>query len=162
MQTPDAEPRPERAAYLPPRAARARKLILRTQLGLPWLLAATAVAGVILAAGVLLLVSGGRPGSPWVPVAAVAAFPAGTVTEVAAPGVAGRVVIVDRRGGDLRAFVGPAAPCPAAPDGPGLRRGCTGQAWDADGAPRTAGTQPLTRVPTRFAGGDLYVDAGAR
>jgi hypothetical protein len=161
MQTPDAERRPERTAYLPPRAAKARKLILRTQLGLPWLLAATAVAGVILVAGVLLLVRGGRPGSPWVAVAAVTAFPAGSVTEVEAPGAAGHVVVVDRRGGDLRAFVGPEAACPLRPDGPGFRRGCTGQAWDADGAPRTPGTPALARVTTRFARGDLYVDPGS-
>jgi hypothetical protein len=161
MQTPDAEQRPERSAYLPPRAAKARKLILRTQLGLPWLLAATAVAGVILVAGVLLLVRGGRPGSPWVAVAAVTAFPPGTVTEVVAPGSAGRVVIVDRRGGDLRAFLGPGAACPVEPDGPGFGRGCARQAWDADGAPRTPGTPALARVPTRFARGDLYVDLGA-
>jgi hypothetical protein len=67
------------------------------------------------------------------------------------------VVVVDRRGGDLRAFVGPAAACKVAPDGPGLRRACTGQAWDADGAPRTPRTQALARVPTRFARGDLYI-----
>jgi hypothetical protein len=158
MQTPDAERRPERTAYLPPRAAKARKLILRTQLGLPWMLAAAAVAGVILVAGVLLLARGGRPGSPWVEVAAVTAFPAGSLTEVEAPGPVGRVVIVDRRGGDLRAFVGPAAACKVAPDGRGLRRACTGQAWDADGAPRTPRTQALARVATRFARGDLYVN----
>jgi hypothetical protein len=161
MQPPDAERRPERTAYLPPRAAKARKLILRTQLGLPWMLAATAVAGVILVAGVLLLARGGRPGSPWVAVAAVTAFPAGSLTEVEAPGPAGRVVIVDRRGDDLRAFVGPAAACKVAPDGSGLRRACTGQAWDADGAPRTPRTQALARVPTRFARGDLYVNPNA-
>jgi hypothetical protein len=161
MQPPDAQQRPERTAYLPPRAAKARKLILRTQLGLPWLLAATAVAGVILVAGVLLLARGGRPGSPWVAVAAVTAFPPGSLTEVEAPGPAGRVVLVDRRAGDLRAFVGPKAACPLQPDGHGFRRGCTGQAWDADGAPHTPRTQALTRVPTRFARGDLYVDPGA-
>jgi hypothetical protein len=160
MQTPDAEQRPERTAYLPPRAAKARKLILRTQLGLPWLLAATAVAGVILVAGVLLLIRGGRPGTPWVAVAAVTAFAPGTVTEVEVPGPAGRVVIVDRRGGNLRAFVGPGAACPVEPDGAGFGRGCTRQAWDAGGAPRTPGTAALARVPTRFARGDLYVDLG--
>src|SRR6266508_1692949 len=37
--------RDQRTAYLPPRAAKARKLILRSQLGVPWLLAATLVAG---------------------------------------------------------------------------------------------------------------------
>jgi hypothetical protein len=161
MQPPDAERRPQRTAYLPPRAAKARKLILRTQLGLPWMLAASAVAVVILVAGVLLLVRGGRPGHPWVEVAAVTAFPPGTVTEVTSPGDPGRVVVVDRRGGGLRAFVGPGAACPLAPDGTGFRRSCSGQAWDADGAARTPRTPALRRVPTRFARGDLYVDPGA-
>ncbi|HEX6675259.1 MAG TPA: hypothetical protein VF486_09560 [Actinomycetes bacterium] len=151
--------REQRAAYLPPRAAKARKLILRSQLGLPWLLAATLVASVILLAGVLLLARGGRPGSPWVRVSPLAAFPTGTVAEV--PQRGSRVVVVDRRDGDLRAFAGPAAACPVAADGGGFTRPCTRQSWDADGTPRTPHTPPLTRVPTRLASGDLYVDPAA-
>ncbi|HEY2960554.1 MAG TPA: hypothetical protein VGM21_20485 [Actinomycetota bacterium] len=151
--------RGERAAYLPPRAAKARKLILRSQLGLPWLVGATVVAGVILVAGTLLLARGGRPGSPWVRVEPLAALPAGTATEVA-PAALGRrtVVVVDRRGG-LRAFVAPAGGCPVIPDGGGFTRPCSRQSWDADGGARTPHTPPLTRVPTRLASGDLYVNA---
>jgi hypothetical protein len=152
----------QRAAYLPPRAAKARKLILRTQLGLPWLLAATLVAGVILLAGVLLLARGGRPGSPWVRVDPLAAFPPGAVAEVGQPGIGRQlVVVVDRRDGDLRAFVGPAGGCRVAGDGRGFARPCARQSWDADGTPRSAHTPPLTRVPTRLASGDLYVDPAA-
>src|ERR1041384_6137648 len=44
------EPTTQRTAYLPPRAGKARKLILRTQLGLPWMLAAIAFGVVILVA----------------------------------------------------------------------------------------------------------------
>ena len=153
--------RDQRAAYLPPRAAKARKLILRSQLGLPWLLAATLVASVILLAGVLLLARGGRPGGPWVRVDPLATFPPGALAEVPQRGLGGRVVVVDRRDGDLRAFVGPAAACPVSPDGRGFTRPCTRQSWDADGAPRTPHTPHLTRVPTRLASGDLYVDPGA-
>jgi hypothetical protein len=154
--------RGERAAYLPPRAAKARKLILRSQLGLPWLVGATVVAGVILLAGALLLARGGRPGSPWVRVEPLAALPAGAVAEVGPATLGGRmVVVVDRRDGDLRAFVGPAGGCPVAPDGRGFTRPCTRQSWDADGSARTPHTPPLTRVPTRLASGDLYVDPRA-
>ncbi len=153
--------RDQRTAYLPPRAAKARKLILRSQLGVPWLLAATLVAGVILLAGVLLLARGGRPGSPWVRVDPLATFPTGAVAEVPQRGLGRQVVVVDRRDGDLRAFVGPAAACPVAPDGRGFTRPCARQSWDADGTPRTPHTPPLTRVPTRLASGDLYVDPGA-
>ncbi len=153
--------RGERAAYLPPRAAKARKLILRSQLGLPWLLAATLVAGVILVAGVLLLVKGGRPGAPWVRVDQLTAFPPGVLTEIGPARLGGRVVVVDRRDGDLRVFVGPAGACPVAADGRGFTRPCTRQSWSADGTPRTPDTPRLSRVPTRLAGGDLYVDPSA-
>jgi hypothetical protein len=154
--------RDRRTAYLPSRAAKARKLILRSQLGLPWLLAATLVAGVILLAGVLLLARGGRPGSPWVRVDGLASFPPGALAEAAGGGSGGRVVVVDRRDGALRAFVGPAGACPVAADGRGFARPCAHQSWTSDGTPRTPATPPLTRVPTRLASGDLYVDpAGA-
>src|SRR5919201_6529528 len=112
-----AVPDPDRIAYLPPRAARARKLILRRQLGRGWILAAAAFGLVILAAGGLWLARGGRPGAPWVRVAPLAALPAGAVTETAGPG--DRAVVVDRRGGDLRAFVAARGPCPVTAAGTG-------------------------------------------
>src|SRR5512133_2776174 len=93
---------PPAVAYLPPRAARARKLILRSQLGHGWIVASALFGVVILAAGVLFLTRAGHPGPPWIRVAAVSALPAGAVTEVAGP--AGQVVVVDRRDSGLRAF----------------------------------------------------------
>jgi hypothetical protein len=150
-----------RVAYLPPRAARARKLILRTQLGRGWILASALFGVVILAAGVLFLARGGHPGPPWVRVAAITALPVGTVTQVAGP--AGQAVVVDRRDG-LRAFLGPAGPCPVRAAGDGFARRCTGQRWDASGAPAGGGgsagsaTPPLRRVPAVVSGGALYVD----
>jgi hypothetical protein len=160
MPSSDAR-RGERAAYLPPRAAKARKLILRSQLGLPWLVGATVVAAVILAAGALLLAGGGRPGSPWVRVAPLAALPAGTVAEARPAALGGPAVVVDRRDGGLRALVGPAGGCPVTPDGGGFARRCAHQSCDAGGRPRTPHTPPLTRVPARLASGDLYVDPAA-
>jgi hypothetical protein len=150
-----------RVAYLPPRAARARKLILRSQLGRGWILASALFGVVILAAGALFLVRAGHPGPPWARVAAVSALPAGTVTEVAGP--AGQVVVVDRRN-DLRAFLAPPGPCPVRSAGDGFARPCTGQRWAASGAPAgEPGTAQnaraaLRRVPAVVAGGALYVD----
>jgi nitrite reductase/ring-hydroxylating ferredoxin subunit len=170
VSTPDPPPRPARdpggrVAYLPPRAARARKLILRSQLGRGWILASALFGLVILAAGVLFLTRDGHPGPPWVRVAPLAALPAGAVTQVQlAPD--GQVVVVDRRGGDVRAFLAPAGPCPvqAAPGG-GFARSCAGHRWDAAGAPAPGPGEPrappLRRVPVAFAAGDLYVNPAA-
>jgi hypothetical protein len=157
---PDQHPETPRTAYLPPRAAKARKLILRTQLGLAWLLAASVFALVILVAGSLFLLQGGRPGAPWVRVAAVAAVPEGSVAEV--PAGAG-LVVVDRRGGLLQAFLAEPGPCPvtAAAGSAGFARSCQDEAWDADGTPRRAGAPALRRVPARLTRGDLYVDVRA-
>jgi hypothetical protein len=151
-----------RVAYLPPRAARARKLILRSQLGRGWIVAAALFGVVILAAGVLFLARGGRPGPPWVRVAPVSALPAGTVTQVAGP--SGQVVVADRRDGRLRAFLTSTGPCPVQAAGDGFARPCTGQRWDSGGAPAAghgdarAPSAPLRRVPAAVAGGDLYID----
>jgi len=149
-----------RVAYLPPRAARARKLILRSQLGRGWILASALFGIVILAAGVLFLARAGRPGPPWVRVARLSALPAGAVTEVRGP--AGQVVVVDRRGGELRALLAPGGACPVEAAGDGFARHCAGHRWDATGAPAGDGQQrappPLRQVPVSFAGGDLYID----
>ncbi|MDP9207997.1 MAG: hypothetical protein M3O65_05780, partial [Actinomycetota bacterium] len=99
-----------RVAYLPPRAAKARKLILRSQLGRGWIVASALFGLVILVAGVLFLARDGHPGPPWVRVAPLSSLPDGAVTE--APGPAGQVVLVDRRDGELRAFLAPPGPCP--------------------------------------------------
>jgi hypothetical protein len=152
--------RRERVAYLPPRAVKARKLILRSQLGLPWMLSAILFGLFILCAGVLFLVKGGRPGAPWQRVAPVTRFADASVTET--PLRVGRVLVVDRRDGGVRAFVTAPGPCPvqAAPEG--FARPCAGQAWNGDGAPAPgrapAGEPALRAVPTTVAKGDLYVN----
>jgi hypothetical protein len=155
-----AEPRPERVAYLPPKAAKARKLILRTQLGRGWIVASALFGVVILAAGAIFLARAGRPGPPWVRVASIAEVPAGAVSE--APGPGGQVVVVDRRDDELRAFLAPPGPCQVVAAGAGFARPCSGQRWDAAGAPATGPQEqrapPLRRVPASFARGDLYVD----
>jgi hypothetical protein len=166
---PDRDPPPPRPgrdpggklAYLPPRAAKARKLILRSQLGRGWIVASALFGLVILVAGFLFLARQGRPGPPWTRVTAVSALPAGAVTETAGP--AGQVVVVDRRGG-LRAFLAPPGACPVRGAGSGFARPCAGQRWDAGGSPASElrdgqeAPPPLRQVPAAVAGGDLYVD----
>jgi hypothetical protein len=150
-----------RVAYLPPRAARARKLILRSQLSRGWIVASALFGIVILVAGVLFLASEGRPGPPWVRIAPLSALPAGAVTQVPGPPGSGRVVVVDRRGGDLRAFLAPPGPCPVVAAGTGFARPCTGHRWDVGGSVAgnlRDGQPPLRQVPASVAGGDLYVD----
>jgi hypothetical protein len=155
-------PRPDpsgRTAYLPPRAAKARKLILRSQLGRGWIVASAVFGVVILAAGGLYLARAGRPGPPWVRVAPLEALPAGAVTEV--PGPAGNVVVVDRRGDEPRVFLAAPGPCKVVADGAGFARPCAGQRWDAEGAPAAGVAAPaLRRRPAVFARGDLYVNPG--
>jgi nitrite reductase/ring-hydroxylating ferredoxin subunit len=155
--------RRERVAYLPPRAGKARKLILRTQLGLPWMLAAMLFGVVILVAGTLFLIKGGRPGAPWQRVAPVTRLADGAVTQ--APLRAGEVVVVDRRGGTLRAFLAPAGACPVTGTPSGFARPCARQAWDQSGEPvsldATAPTARLRAVPATVAKGDLYVNPRA-
>jgi hypothetical protein len=158
------DPTRERVAYLPPKAGKARKLILRSQLGLPWMLAAVLFGLVILVAGTLLLVKGGRPGAPWQRVAPVARFANGGVTQV--PLRAGQVVVVDRREGTLRAFAVPSGPCPVVGTQIGFARPCVRQAWDRSGEPvrglgAPGATAALRPMPATVAKGDLYVDPRA-
>lgn len=151
----DAGPR---TAWLPPRAARARKLVLRSQLGFPWLLAAVGVAGLILLAGVILLARADHPGPPWQRAGPAGAFEAGRMVEVGLP--PGRTVVVDRRG-SLRAFLAPAGACALHPDGEGFARGCEHRRWDAEGRPLTPGP-PLERIPVQLVRDGLYVDPTRR
>jgi hypothetical protein len=166
VPAPDPAGQPRRTAYLPPRAAKARKLILRSQLGRGWIIASVVFGLVILVAGGLYLARAGRPGPPWVQVAALEALPAGAVTQVAGASrsarqaLAGQVVVVDRRGGELRAFLAAPGPCPVVAAGAGFARPCTGERWDADGTPAAGRAAPLRRRPTSFARGDLYVLPG--
>lgn len=158
------DPTRERVAYLPPRAGKARKLILRSQLGLPWMLAAILFGLVILVAGTLFLVKGGRPGAPWQRVAPLTRFADGAVTQ--APLGAGEVVVVDRRGATLRAFLAPSGSCPVTGTPGGFARPCAGQAWDQAGKPieRQDVSKPpasLRAMPATVAKGDLYVNRRA-
>jgi hypothetical protein len=75
QQRPDFGP----SGYLPDRAAqRARKIVLRAPLGLQWIVASLVAGVVVVAAGVLLLTGDDAPGEPWVAVGP--ADQVGTVT----------------------------------------------------------------------------------
>jgi hypothetical protein len=157
------DPTPQRVAFLPPRAGKARKLILRSQLGLPWMLAAILFGLVILVAGTLFLVKGGCPGAPWQRVAPVTRFADGAVSQ--APLRAGEVVVVDRRG-TFRTFLAPTGSCPVVGTPTGFARPCVQQAWDQSGEPLGSHglrTPPprLRAVPATVAKGDLYVNPSA-
>jgi hypothetical protein len=146
----------KRIAYLPPKAFRARKLILRTQLGLPWLLGAVVVAGAILVAGVLFLVRSGHPSAPWARLGPATGFAPGAVSQTAGP--AGSVVVVDRRDG-VRAFLAERGPCPVEAAGGGFARPCDGARWDLAGSPAPgSGAATMHRVPAQLSGGDIWVD----
>src|SRR5918993_1508432 len=146
-----------RVAYLPPRAAKARKLILRSQLGRGWIVASALFGLVILVAGVLFLARDGHPGPPWVRVAPLSSLPDGAVTEAPGPRPGGG------RGGGFppplrRPPLGPGrrpgqqpprrpgGPSPAAP-GPGLlrRRRPVRQPWVGPVTQRGQG-RPSSRV----------------
>jgi len=152
---PDTRPR---VAWLPPRAARARKLVLRSQLGAPWLLGALAAAALILLAGIVFLTRSDHPGAPWQRAGPAQAFQPGRVVEV---GLAGRRMVVDRRHGGLHAFLAPAGTCLVQAGGPGFARACDGRRWDADGRPLTSGP-PLERIPAQLVRDGLYVDPAQR
>ncbi len=139
----------ERYGYLPRRAAQ-RKILIRSQLGLPWLLAALAFAGTILVAGsAYLLMRPGTPGPPYVDHGPLSRYADGAVTSL--PDGSGWL---DRRGG-LSAVAGPVSYCPA--DGGWVD--AAGTRYDAQGRRAGSGTgSGLARLPIRAAGGRLYVD----
>lgn len=134
----------ERYGYLPRRAA-SRKLIIRANLGLGWLLGAAAAALVIAVVAVAYVASRpDTPGGRYVDAGPLSAYPEGAVAPL--QGVDGWL---DRRDG-LRAVVGASAYCPA--DG----------GWVLpDGGRTDRSARGLSLLPVRAAGGRVYVDPTA-
>lgn len=140
--------------YLPERAAkRARKIILREQMGLQWPLAAAVAAVVVLVVGaVYLWTRTGPPGPPYVAAGAIAEVePRGAATTTAGD----LEVLVVRAGGGVRVFTGDVidvTTCPA-----------TRRLTDAEGTVYSATGQALGRgeslqpVPSTVYDGVLYV-----
>ena len=157
--TDDAEYGPR--GYLPQRAAkRARKIILREQMGTPWVMAAIVAAVVVLAAGAWYLVTSNRaPSVPYQPIGAISDVPAlGAMTfligEEAPTGY-----LVSRAGGEVRVFLAPAEP----PVQWCLRsrryESSDGAVWTVDGALVGGDGESLRPVPTKLYGGQVYVDS---
>ncbi|MDQ3451493.1 MAG: hypothetical protein M3493_02130 [Actinomycetota bacterium] len=148
MGEPDFGPR----GYLPQRAAtRARKIVLREQMGRGWLLAALGATVLVAVAGLVFLLVGSRaPGEPF--------SPAGPV-EAVAQGDAGLVgdTFVVRGAGSVRAFIPPQ----------GRVRWCArtdrleaadGRVWTADGRLVGGTGESLTPLRSTVFEGTLYVD----
>lgn len=142
--------------YLPPRAARrARKIVLREQMGLHWPIAAVLAGLLILALTVpFVLAQQGPPGPPAVQVGPLDRIdPAGDGLVEAAD----TTVLVLRADGVLRAFVDPpegARWCPAsrrieAPDG---------RIWTAEGRLIAGQGTSLPTAGITAYDGTLYVD----
>ncbi len=158
MSDPDFGPR----GHLPGRAAtRARKIVLREQMGVGWPAAAVAAGGVLLAVAVAFAVLRTvPPGVPYERVALVEDLGRDVAVVVATD--AGPALVVRGGGGALRAF--------AAPDGAvrwcdESRRleGADGAVWTPEGVRVSdgAGVGSLAPLPAAVHDGALYVDATA-
>ena len=151
MSTPEYGP----SGYLPPKAAkRARKIILREQMGWGWPLAAVAAALVVVVAGMLFLRGVTRtPAEPFVPL--------GTVTDVEPGGAAVMTAqdipfVVVRAGGGVRVF---AAQHPATVWCPRSQRlESPDSTWRLDGARTFGSGESLRPVDSVVFDGLLYVD----
>jgi hypothetical protein len=136
----------ERYGYLPRKAAN-RKLVIRAQLGLPWVLAALTAGGLLLVAGMAFFLSRpAHPGGSYREQGALKSYP-----EQAVAPLRDRSGWLDRRTG-LAAVAGPISFCPA--DGGWV--GPDGRRYDEDG--RTESGEGLTLWAVRAASGKVYVD----
>jgi hypothetical protein len=136
----------ERYGYLPRKAAN-RKLVIRAQLGLPWVVAALAAAALLAVVAVAFVATKPtHPGRPFEDEGRLSDYP-----EQAVSPLRDGTGWLDRRTG-LAAIAGPVAFCPA--DGGWV--GAGGTRYDAEGRGETA--QGLTLWAVRAASGHVYVD----
>ncbi|MDP8970540.1 MAG: hypothetical protein M3N52_08635 [Actinomycetota bacterium] len=143
--------------YLPPRASkRARKIVLREQMGIGWPLAAVVAALVVAGAGLaFLLTRAGPPEPPFLPVATVGDLEAGAAQVVEFAPTGGLLVV--RAGGRLRAFAAPPEPVAYCPESRRLESP-SGDVWTLEGR-LTGGDGPSLRpVVSQLFDGVLYVD----
>ena len=141
--------------YLPPKASkRARKIVLREQMGQGWPLAAIAAAVLVAGAGLVYVLTANRPpGEPFVPVGALTEVPAGQADTLASEGAEALIV---RAGGAVRAFR-------AEPDGvawcaESRRLETPAAAWTPDGRVVYGDAESLTPLPTTVFDGEIYID----
>jgi hypothetical protein len=153
--TPNREPEYGPSGYLPPRAAkRARKIMLREQMGLGWPLAALAAAAVIAVAGaVFLSMWSSPPPAPWMPAGPLSAVDPG---EAVALDAAGGVLVV-RAGGRLGAFTAPVSEVTYCAKS-GHLESPDGLVWSLDGRLLGGSGDSLRRLPVQAFEGVVYVD----
>jgi hypothetical protein len=141
--------------YLPPKAAkRARKIILREQMGWGWPLAAVAAALVVVVAGVLFLRGFTRaPAAPFVAVGSVSDVPLGGAAVLTADEMPALVV---RAGGTLRAFQAQHATTVWCPESQRLES--PDSTWRLDGARTFGAGESLQPLDVEVFAGVIYVD----
>jgi hypothetical protein len=142
--------------YLPPRAARrARKIILREQMGLGWPVAALGASLLVLLAGLaFLLLRTGPPASPFAAVGELSAVEPGGVGAVE---LGGEELLVVRSGGGVRVYLAPREAvdyCPAS----GRLEGADGTVWNLNGRRVGGPGDSLAPVPAEVHSGVLYAD----
>ena len=146
--------------YLPQRAAkRARKIVLREQMGTPWILAAMVAALIVAVAGALYLRTENRPpGPPFIAITSIDRIPPlGTAVVEGLPPTS---YLISRAPGPGHAFVAPRAIVEWCPQNRRFE-GTDGSVWTVDGAlVGTAGTlsSSLRPVPAKVFDGQVYVD----
>ncbi|MPZ87575.1 MAG: hypothetical protein GEU81_05760 [Nitriliruptorales bacterium] len=155
-RTPSYGPR----GYLPERAAhRARKIILREQMGLAWPLAA-AGAGILLAVvGIAFLLRSGPPGEPYAPAGEIAAVARNAAEVIQIEGTDQSVLTV-RGGGTVRTFAAPEEPLLFCQESRRLESP-SGAVWTLEGILVGGGGQSLRPAPSLVYDGVLYIDTEA-
>ena len=153
--TPEFGPR----GYLPERAAkRARKIVLREQMGSGWPLAALVAAAVVAVAGVWYVVTAtGAPSAPYVAVSELTAIEAGTAATFATePGQPD--VLVVRAAGGVQAFVAPEGGEVAFCAESGRLESSERTVWTPDGRLVGGDGASLAPLSVRVYDGAVYVD----
>ena len=146
--------------YLPPRAARrARKIILREQMGLGWPLAAVAACVAVVVVGIAFLLRAGPPGPPFQAAGPLGAVPPSSAAVVApgGDGAAGDPALVVRAGGRLRAFAAPGTDVAFCEDSRRLES-ADGTVWTLDGVLVGGQGTSLRPVAASVYEGTLYLD----
>jgi hypothetical protein len=153
VKDPDYGPR----GFLPERAARrARKIVLREQMGIGWPLAALGAAVLVATVGITFLLRSDAPDPPFrvaTSLAAVAPSSAELVTE----SLSGEELLVVRAGGEVRVFTPP-------PEGvvwcgsTGRLESAAGEVWTLDGILVGGSGVSLRALPSAVHDGQLYVD----
>ena len=145
--------------YLPSKAAkRARKIVLREQMGFGWPLAAVVAALIVAAAGGAYLYTSSRgPAEPFRAVQPLAKIPVGGAATllVSGTGDPGVSVLVVRAGGSVRAFL-PDADVAWCPQSQRLEN--DDSAWTVDGQLVHGPRRSLQPVRSTVYDGIVYVD----